>query len=140
MYNSQRKSFKHFISFIERSLILLLSVSFRIHFNSSFKSSSSCWDNWNGISLFWDPLSLPWIVGFRHYFGDLESFQNSSNIPFWGISFYQRIIRMVDSCVIHFWFDRKSFTNSLLLNLKLAWIGLFQFLYRKFTYKVVPIY
>lgn len=25
---------------------------------------------------------MPWIVGFRHYFGDLESFQNSSNIHF----------------------------------------------------------
>ena len=54
-----------------------------------------------------------------------------------GISLYQRIIRMVDSCVIHFWFDWKSFTNSKNFYF---WIGNFQFIYQKYTYKVVPIY
>lgn len=40
-----------------------------------------------------------------------KSFQNGSNISFFVISFCQRIIRMVDSCVIHLPFELEIFSN-----------------------------
>ena len=40
-----------------------------------------------------------------------KSFKNGSNISFFVISFCQRIIRMVDSCVIHLLFEFEIFSN-----------------------------
>jgi hypothetical protein len=59
----------------------------------------------NGISLFQDLYLCLESLGLDITSVIFKSFQNGSNIPFFVISFYQRIIRMVDSCVIHFTFD-----------------------------------
>lgn len=48
----------------------------------------------NGIYLFHDLFAFLWIIGFRHYFGNLQSFQkNGSNIPFF-LNFSERIIQI----------------------------------------------
>lgn len=84
---------------------------------------------------------MPWIIGFRHYFGDLkivskwqqhtvfcDFFLSKNHMNGWFLR-----------NTLCFWFDRKSFTNSN-INLKLNRIGSFRFIYRKYTYEVVPIY
>jgi hypothetical protein len=72
-----------------------------------------------------------------------KSFQNGSNIPFFAISFCQRIIQMLDSCVIHFPFDLIEkvlpISTNLPLELEIFSNGPFKFMYRKYTYEVVPI-
>lgn len=48
----------------------------------------------NGIYLFHDLFAFLWIIGFRHYFGNRQSFQkNGSNIPFF-LNFSERIIQI----------------------------------------------
>lgn len=90
---------------------------------------------------------MPWIIGFRHYFGDFESFQNGSNIPF----FYDFFLSKNHTtewflCNTLLIWSKKfyQFQKIWLLNLKLAWIGSFRFIYGKYIYKyiyeVVPIY
>lgn len=70
--------------------------------------------------MFRNPLSLFWIIGFRHYFVDFESFQKQKRQQhtFFVISFYQyfflsknRIILVADSHTIYNFFIEKVFLS-----------------------------
>lgn len=100
----------------------------------------------NGISLFQDSLSLLWIFGFRHYFGDLDRFikKGQQQAPYFVydfFSFYQRIIQTLDSRMIDFWF--KEFYNFTKISFSIVKLFerafLFQYKNKK-TYEVVPTY
>ena len=59
----------------------------------------------------------------------------------WFLSVKESYEPKIDSRVIHFWSkDFYQFQQIFLLDLKLARIGSFRFLYRRYTYEVVPTY
>lgn len=98
-----------------------------------------------GISLFQDSLSLLWIFGFRHYFGDLDRFikKGQQQAPYFVydlFSFYQIIIQTLDSRMIDFWF--KEFYNFTKISFSIVKLleGLFFQYQNKKTYEVVPTY
>lgn len=64
-------------------------------------------------------------------------FKNGSNKPLFVISFCERIIRTVDSCMIHFWSKEfYQFKKIFFLHWKIVRIGSFRFLYQKYIYEV----
>lgn len=96
----------------------------------------------NGISLFQDLYLCLESLGLDITSVIFKSFQNGSNIPFFVISFYQRIVWMVDSYVIHFTFNliKRVLPIPTKLTFQFYRIGSFRFIYLKYTYEVVPIY
>ena len=91
--------------------------------------------------MFQDRLSLFWIIGFRHYFGDPESFQNGSNIPF--------VIYLLSKNHVNAWFPCDTLLIEIVFPIPtkvsnprrgFVQIESFKFLYRRYAYKVVPTY
>lgn len=110
--------------------------------------SSRSWDNWKWyflvlgsfIFLCLESLGLDITSVIFNRFGFN---QNGSNIPFVVISFDQKIIWMIDSCEINFWFDRKCFPNSKKFYfwiLDFLELDPFDFYIENILNKVIPIY
>lgn len=115
-----------------------LFVSFKIYLDFLFWFSY--WDIWKSVSLFWDPFSF---LCFKSLGLDITSaifnpFKMAATYLFlWFLSIKESYKRLIPT-----WYTlyRKSFLNSKKFSFWIGNLEPFRFLYRRYTYEVVPIY
>lgn len=100
-----------------------------------------------GISLLRKSLSFFfWIIGFRHYFVDFESFQKWQQhafLLFFSIKKRNHTNSGLPAIYIIFIFSKKSYQfqqKTFLWDLKLVLFWSFRFICQRYTYEVVPTY
>lgn len=136
---AQRKIFRHFFYWVVFKPLSFLFVSFKIYLDL-FLFWSNYWDNWKGVSLFWDPLSF---LCFKSLGLDITSVilnplkMAATYLFLWFLSIKESYKRLIPA-----WYTlyRKSFINSKKFSFWIGNLEPFRFLYRRYIYEVVAIY